>query len=104
LIEVVMAMPGLLIALILVTVLKPSLATVILIAAMVLWVGYARIIRGEILVLKSADFVEYARVSGVPTWKVMARHLFPNVLNSVIVLATLQLGTMVIFESTLSFL
>jgi peptide/nickel transport system permease protein len=103
-IEVVMAVPALLIALILATVLTPSLGTVILIAAGVLWIGYARIIRSEILLLKSSDFVEYARVSGVPAYKVMYRHLLPNVLNSVIVLATLQLGTMIIFESTLSFL
>jgi peptide/nickel transport system permease protein len=104
LIEIVMAFPALLIALILVTFVTPSLSTVILIATLVLWVGYARIIRGEVLVLRGADFVEYARVSGVPTWKILARHLLPNVTNSVIVLATLQLGTMIIFESTLSFL
>ncbi|MCS7002975.1 MAG: ABC transporter permease [Dehalococcoidia bacterium] len=103
-VEVVMAVPGMLLALIFATFLRPGLGTVVIMVGIVGWMGYARIIRSEILVLKSTDFVEYARISAVPTWKIMVRHLLPNVLNSVIVIATLQLGAIIIFESTLSFL
>ena len=103
-IEVAMAVPGMLLALVLATFLRPGVGTVVIMVVIVGWMGYARIIRSEILVLKSTDFVEYARISAVPTWKIMFRHLLPNVLNSVIVIATLQLGAIIIFESTLSFL
>jgi peptide/nickel transport system permease protein len=103
-VEVAMAVPAMLLALILSTFLRPGLGTVVIMVGLVGWMGYARIIRSEILVLKASDFVEYARVSAVPAWKIMLRHLLPNVMNSVIVISTLQLGAIIIFESTLSFL
>jgi peptide/nickel transport system permease protein len=103
-VEVALAIPAMLLALILATFLRPGLGTVVIMVGVVGWMGYTRIIRSEILILKGTDFVEYARISAVPTWKVMLRHLLPNVLNSIIVIATLQLGGIIIFESTLSFL
>jgi len=69
-----------------------------------LWARYARLTRGETLAVKELDFIARARVAGASHTRIMVRYLFPNVVNSLIVLATLQVGYVILLESTLSFL
>ena len=68
------------------------------------WVQYARTVRGSTLVEKNKEYVQAARVIGVPPWKIMARHVLPNVLGPVLVIATINIATAIITEATLSFL
>ena len=68
------------------------------------WVQYARTVRGSTLVEKNKEYVQAARVIGVPAWKIMTRHVLPNVLGPVLVIATINVATAVITEATLSFL
>ncbi len=68
------------------------------------WVQYARTVRGSTLVERSKEYVQAARVTGVPAFRIMRRHVLPNVLGPVMVLATIQVATAIITEATLSFL
>jgi len=86
------------------TVLLQGLLTIVLIIGFTGWISYARIIRGEVLSLRERDYVALAKVAGCSQTRILLKHLLPNVMNTVIVLATLQLGTVIILEATLSFL
>jgi len=68
------------------------------------WVQYARTVRGSTLVERNKEYVQAARVTGVAPWRIMVRHVLPNVLGPVLVLATIQVATAIITEATLSFL
>ncbi|MYC36298.1 MAG: ABC transporter permease [Chloroflexi bacterium] len=103
-IDVAMALPVILIALVLVVVVGPGLKVLVIVITGVLWSRYARLVRGETLSIMSQDFINLARVAGSSHLYVMARHVFPNVFNSLIVLATLQVGYVIIIESALSFI
>jgi peptide/nickel transport system permease protein len=83
-----------------------NLALVVLILAIAVsnWVQYARTVRGSTMVEKSKEYVQAARVIGVSPFGIMLRHLLPNVLGPVLVLATINIATAIITESTLSFL
>jgi peptide/nickel transport system permease protein len=104
LVDIQMSIPSLALALVIATVLSPSLTTVIVVISVTYWTWYARIIRGEILSLKQRDYVALAKVAGCSTPAIFIRHLLPNVLNMLLVLATLQVGQVIIFEASLSFL
>ena len=104
LVDIKLSLPSILLALVLVAALGPSFATVIVVIALVLWTRYARLVRGEVLSLKHQDFVARAQVAGCSTARILFRHLFPNVVNTIIVLATLEVGQVILLESTLSFL
>ena len=69
-----------------------------------LWARYARVIRGEVLALKKRDFIARAQVTGCSFWRILFVHLFPNTLNTLLVLLTLQVGWVIIVEASLSFL
>ena len=69
-----------------------------------LWARYARVVRGEALAIKNRDFIGRAQVAGASNFRIMYRHIFPNLLNTAVVLATLEVGHVIILESTLSFL
>lgn len=99
-----MAFPLILAALLLVAVIGPGMRTVIIATSVILWARFARIIRSEVLSVKERDFVTLARVSGASDVRIMFVHILPNVINSVVVLLTLQLGFVIIVEATLSFL
>jgi peptide/nickel transport system permease protein len=99
-----MAFPLILAALLLAAVIGPGGSTVVIAACIVLWARFARLIRSEVLTVKERDFVKLARVAGASNWRIMTAHILPNVLNSVVVLLTLQLGFVIILEATLSFL
>ncbi len=81
-----------------------ALGNIVIILAAVYWTRYARVVRGEVLSVRERDFVRLAVVAGCSKWTIMRRHILPNVVNSAIVLATLQLGQAIIAEATLSFL
>jgi peptide/nickel transport system permease protein len=104
LVDVKLSIPPILLALVLVAVLQPSLGTVIIVIALILWSRYARLVRGETLSLKTWDFVARARVAGASNARIIARHIFPNVMNTIIVLATLEIGQVILLEAALSFL
>ena len=104
LVDIKISIPSLMLALILAAALGPSFTTVIIVVALTLWTRYARLIRGEVLRLRSQDFVLRAKVSGASTARIVVRHLLPNVVNTIIVLATLEVGVVIILEASLSFL
>jgi len=99
-----MAFPLVLAALLLVAVIGPGVHTVVIATSLVLWARFARLIRSEVLSVRERDFVKLARIAGASSFRIMFIHILPNVLNSVVVLLTLQLGFVIIVEATLSFL
>ena len=104
LVDISLALPAILLALVLAAATGPSFQTIIVVVAFVLWALYARQVRGEVLSLRERDFVARARVAGASQMRLMARHILPNVTNTIIVLATLQVGSVIILEAALSFL
>jgi peptide/nickel transport system permease protein len=104
LVDISLALPTILLALVLVAAAGSSFGTVITVIAVILWARYARQVRGEALSIKAQDFIARARVSGASHCRIMLRYIFPNVVNSLLVLATLQVGAVILLESTLSFL
>jgi peptide/nickel transport system permease protein len=102
--DATLSLPIVLIALLLTVILGPSLANLIYVMGLVLWARYARVIRGETLSWKEQEFIAYARVAGASSFNIMARHIFPNVVNTLMVLITFQTGHVIILESSLSFL
>jgi peptide/nickel transport system permease protein len=104
LVDISLGLPIILVALVFVAAIGPSFTTVIAVVTVLLWARYARQVRGEILSLKERDFVARARVAGASHLRIMVRYLLPNVVNTLIVLATLQVGFVILLESSLSFL
>lgn len=104
LVEVQLAFPALLFALLIAAMLGPSLRNVVVILIVFLWAPYARLVRAEVLSLREREFVVAARTLGASDFRVMLQHLLPNVVNSVVILATLNVSTVIIAEASLSFL
>jgi peptide/nickel transport system permease protein len=104
LIEIQQSIPAIALALILAAALEPGLWTVVVVIVLTYWAWYARIIRGEVMALKNRDYIAFARVAGVGTPTIFLRHLLPNIFNTLVVLATLQVGQVILFEASLSFL
>lgn len=104
LVDISLSLPTILLALVLVAAVGPSFGTVIGVLVVLLWARYARLVRGETLAIKERDFIARARVAGASHVRIMTRYIFPNVVNSLIVLATLQVGYVILLESALSFL
>ena len=99
-----LALPALTFAIFLAAIVGPSMWNIVIILGLVYWTRYARVIRGEVLTLKEREFVRLGIVAGCSKWTIMKRHILPNVINTAIVLGTLQLGVVIITEATLSFL
>jgi peptide/nickel transport system permease protein len=104
LVDISLALPTILLALVLVAAVGPSFGTVVTVLVVLLWARYARLVRGETLAIKELDFIARARVAGASATRIMFKYILPNVVNSLIVLATLQVGYVILFESSLSFL
>ena len=104
LVDISLSLPTILLALVLVAAVGPSFGTVIAVLVVLLWARYARLVRAETLSIKERDFIARARVAGASHARIMGRYIFPNVVNSLIVLATLQVGYVILLESALSFL
>jgi peptide/nickel transport system permease protein len=99
-----LALPALVFAIFLATMVGPSMWNIVIILGLVYWTRYARVVRGEVLSLKEREFVRLAIVAGCSKATIMRRHILPNVVNSAIVLATLMLGVVIVTEASLSFL
>src|SRR5437588_11642312 len=99
-----LALPALVFAIFLATMLGPSMWNIIIILGAVYWTRYARVIRGEVLSLREREFVKLAEIAGGSRPRVILRHILPNVLNSTMVLASLTIGVVIIAEASLSFL
>jgi peptide/nickel transport system permease protein len=99
-----LALPALTFAIFLAAIVGPSMWNIVIILGITYWTRYARVIRGEVLSLKEREFVRLAIVAGCSKWTIMWRHIFPNIINSAIVLGSLMLGVVIITEATLSFL
>jgi peptide/nickel transport system permease protein len=104
LVDISLSLPTILLALVLVAAVGPSFGTVITVLVVLLWARYARLVRGETLSIRERDFIARARVAGASHTRIMAKYIFPNVVNSLVVLATLQVGYVILLESALSFL
>jgi peptide/nickel transport system permease protein len=102
--DILMAFPGLLLAIAVVAVLGPSLTNVVLALTLIGWVGYARLIRGQVLRVREMEFVQAARAVGAATPRILARHIVPATLPALIVQATLGMGGAILAEASLSFL
>ncbi len=104
LVDISLSLPGILIAVLLSVVFEPSFTNVIIVVVFLLWPSYARLVRGETLAVKQQEFVALARIAGCPGLTIMFRHIVPNLLPSVLVLATLHVGYVIVLEAALSFL
>ncbi len=99
-----LAFPFILLAIGIIAVLGPSLPTLIVVIGLSGWVTYARVLRSQVLVLRSRGFVDAIHALGGSVLRVIARHVLPNVLSSLVVIATLELARAIVLEATLSFL
>jgi peptide/nickel transport system permease protein len=99
-----LTLPSLVFAILLSSVRGPGLWNVVLILALVFWSRYSRAVRGEVLSLRERDFVKLAEINGIGKLTIVFRHLIPNVMNTVMVLFSLQVGVAVVIEASLSFL
>ncbi len=104
LIDALMAFPLIALLIVLAAVMGPSLTTTIVVIGATVWARYARVVRAEVMSVRQRDFVTAARALGSFDRRIIWRHVVPNVLTSVIVLASLQVGGIIILESALSFL
>lgn len=102
--DMLLAFPGILLAIALVAVLGPNLNNVIFALSVIGWVGYARLVRGQVLKVKEMEFVTAVEALGAKTPRVIILHVLPNVINPVIVMATLGLAGAILAEAALSFL
>ena len=103
-VDVSLSIPTVLLALSLAVALGPGLDTIVIVVAALLWAVYCRQVRGETLVMKERDFIARAKAAGCSDARIIFRHLLPNIVNTLIVLATLQLGLVILLEASLSFL
>lgn len=102
--DVQMSIPAVLLTVLIGVVIGGGLWTVVLSIVLVFWADYARVIRGETLVLKSQPFIDLARVANASVARIVLRHVLPNLLPSILVLATLQFGRGVIIEAAITFI
>jgi ABC-type dipeptide/oligopeptide/nickel transport system permease subunit len=104
LIDTLMAFPLLALLITLAALFSPRLINVVIVIGVTVWASYARVVRADVLSLRERDFVVAARAIGVGNARIIARHMLPNVLGPIIVLASLDVGSIIILESALSFL
>ncbi len=102
--DAVMGFPTILVALVIVVLLGQGTQNIIIAVAVTVWARFARMIRGEVLSIKEREYVTLARIAGVNSPTIMARHVFPNVVNTLMVLTSIQVGQVILLEASLSFL
>ena len=103
-VEIFLAIPLIMAALVILVVAGASFRSIIGVLVLFSWVPFARQVRAETIALKALDYVALARVAGASTQRIMIRHIFPGVLNTIIIVSTLQVGSLILTESILSFL
>lgn len=104
LIDIISAVPNLLLAILIVTVLGSGLGNVLLVLILTGWMGLARLVRGQLLSVRESDYVLAARCTGSSDWRIIGRHLLPNALSPIIVAVTLGIPAAILAEAGLSFL
>jgi peptide/nickel transport system permease protein len=103
-VDIQMAFPFIVLAIAVIAVLGSSLVNVIVVLAITSWVTYCRLVWSLTLSIKEKEFVEAAKSIGCRNFRIITRHIFPNILSAVMVLATFQFASMIVAESSLSFL
>jgi peptide/nickel transport system permease protein len=104
LVDAAFTFPAILFALLLAVTMGQGLGTLVIAISLLLWAQFARVIRGEVLALRQRDFVALAKVRGCSATRIMLTHILPNVLNTFMVLVTLNIGVVILAEASLSFL
>jgi peptide/nickel transport system permease protein len=102
--EIQMAFPFILLALLVMAILGPGLVNIILVLGISGWVAYGRVVRGQVLQLRSSEFVEAARAMGANHWRVVFRHVLPNTIAPIIIIATFMMASAIVSEAALTFL
>ncbi|MDR7468122.1 MAG: ABC transporter permease [Armatimonadota bacterium] len=102
--DVQLAIPYMLLAIVIVMLLGPGVVNTIIVLVVGGWVIYARLVRAEVLSLRAREFVLAARALGTPDVRILLRHVLPNTVSSLVIVATIELGNIMLFESSLSFL
>ena len=102
--DIQLALPSILFAVLLGSIFGPSLRNVIIILLIWSWSAYARLVRAEVLSLRERDFVTASRAAGGGGWWIVRKHLFPNVVNTIVVILTLEVAVVILAEAALSFL
>ena len=102
--DAALGFPTVLVAMIIVTLLGAGIENIILAVVITVWARFARMIRGDVLAIKELDFVTAAKIAGVSAPVIMVRHVFPNTINTLMVITSLQVGQVILLEASLSFL
>ena len=102
--DAALGFPTALVAMIIVTLLGAGMENIVLAVVITVWARFARMIRGDMLGLRDLDFVTSAKIAGVSTPVIIARHIFPNTVNTLMVITSLQVGQVILLETSLSFL
>ena len=102
--DATLGFPTILVALIIVTILGAGIENIVLAVTVTVWARFARMIRGDVLGIKELDFVTSAKIAGLSTPMIIARHIFPNTVNTLMVITSLQVGQVILLEASLSFL
>ena len=103
-VDAFLAVPAVLVAIVLASTQGPSFENVVIVIGLLYWPRYARQVRGEVLSIKQADYIKLARIAGCSPARIIGLHVLPNLVPSLLVLASLQVGSAIILEATLSFL
>ena len=102
--DAALGFPTVLVAMIIVTLLGAGMGNIVIAVVITVWARFARMIRGDVLAIKEYDFVTSAKIAGVSTPMIIARHIFPNTVNTLMVITSLQVGQVILLEASLSFL
>lgn len=102
--DIGLAIPGFLLAIFMAAVFGPSFENIVVVVVFMLWPQYARVTRSEVIQIKRREFIALARIANLPTWRIFVRHVLPNVVPSLLVLATFHVGFVIMIEASLSFL
>ena len=102
--DAAMGFPTILVAMVIVVFLGAGVSNIILAVALTVWARFARMVRGDVLSVKGRDFVTLAKIAGVSSPLIIWRHIFPNVVNTLMVITSLQVGQVILLEASLSFL
>jgi peptide/nickel transport system permease protein len=102
--DAALGFPTILVALVIVVILGTGIGVIILAVALTVWARFARMIRGDVLAVKTQDFVTLARIDGVSPAILILKHIFPNVINTLMVITSLLVGQVILLEAALSYL
>jgi peptide/nickel transport system permease protein len=102
--DAALGFPTILVAMIIVVLLGAGIECIVLAVALTVWARFARMVRGDVLSIRELDFVTLAKIAGVSTPAIIWRHIFPNTINTLMVITSLQVGQVILLEASLSFL